>query len=342
MKRLRYLKDKLREDITFVVVPGADSKIKKLRLPKYIIQGTLAVLIVSTITVNTALVYYFINNKRLSTENGQLSMQMIDQKDRIVRLEDLYSSQLKLNDDMKEQAQKVASVYEDRLSELESLETTAITLIAKLNSDHDVNVSVPTSRSFDRTENTENLPDEAIGPLLSENIEDSGELEELLALIEDDEISLLMEQQLDEYSTLISEVENTLDFLECKPDLKPVDGRVTSGFGIRRDPVTGRRSMHKGLDIANSRGTDILASGAGVVTYSGYNGSYGKTIVVSHGYGYKTVYAHNNKNLVEVGDHIEKGQLIGEVGNTGKSTGPHVHFEIHFEGKQIDPAKVIN
>ena len=339
MNRLRYLKDKLREDLTFMVVPGADSQLKKLRLPRFIIQGALAFVIVSTITVNTALVYYFINNKRLSTENGQLSMQMIDQKDRITRLEDLYSSQLKLNDDMKEQAQKVASVYEERLTEIKSLENTAITLIAKLNADHDVNVSVPTSRSFNRTEN---LPEEAIGPLLSENIEDSGELEELLALIEDDEISLLMEQQLDEYSTLISEVENTLDFLECKPDLKPVDGRVTSGFGIRRDPVSGRRSMHKGLDIANKSGEDILASGAGVVTYSGYNGSYGKTIVVSHGYGYKTVYAHNNKNLVEVGDHVEKGQLIGEVGNTGKSTGPHVHFEIHFEGKQIDPAKVIN
>lgn len=340
MKRLRYLKDKLREDITFVVVPGADSQLKKLRLPKYIIQGALAFVVISTITVNTALVYYFINNKRLSTENGQLSMQMIDQTDRITRLEDLYSSQLKLNEDMKEQAQKVATVYEERLSEIQSLENTAITLIAKLNAEHDVNVSVPTSRSFDRT--AENLPEEAIGPLLTENVEDSGELEELLALIEDDEISLLMEQQLDEYSTLISEVENTLDFLECKPDLKPVEGRVTSGFGIRRDPVSGRRSMHKGLDIANSRGTDILASGAGVVTYAGYNGSYGKTIVVSHGYGYKSVYAHNNKNLVKVGDHVEKGQLIGEVGNTGKSTGPHVHFEIHFEGKQIDPAKVIN
>lgn len=339
MKRLKYLKEKLREDITFVVVPGADSQVKRLRLPKYIIHGAIALVIISTITVNTALVYYFINNQRLSTENGQLSAEMTDQVDRISRLEDLYSSQTKLNKDMKEQAQKVAAVYEERLVELQNLETQAITLIAKLNEENDVNVSIPVSRSFDRTETT---PPEAIGPVQTESFEDSGELDELLALIEDDEISILMDQQLNEYATLIEEVESTLDFLECKPDLKPVDGRVTSGFGLRRDPVSGRRSMHKGLDIASSRGSDILAAGSGVVTYAGYNGSYGKTIIVSHGYGYKTVYAHNNKNLVKVGDSVEKGQLIGEVGNTGKSTGPHVHFEIHFEGKQVDPAKVIN
>lgn len=339
MKHLKDLKKKLREDITFVVVPGAESNMKRLRLPRYIIQGSIALIIVSTITVNTALVYYLINNRKLATENGQLSAEMTDQIDRITRLEDLYSSQKKLNDDMKEQAQKVASVYEERLTELQSLETQAITLIAKLNEENDVNVTMPVSRSFDRTDN---VPPEAIGPVLSESLEDLGELDELLALIEDDEISILMEEQLSEYATLIDEVESTLDFLECKPDLKPVDGRITSGFGLRRDPVTGRRSMHKGLDIASSRGSDILAAGSGVVTYAGYNGSYGKTIVVSHGYGYKTVYAHNNKNLVEVGDSVEKGQLIGEVGNTGKSTGPHVHFEIHFEGKQIDPAKVID
>ncbi len=337
MNRLKYLKEKLREDITFVVVPGAENEVKKLRLPRFIIQGSLILLAISTIAVNSALVYYFIHNKTLQTENGQLSSKMVDQKDRISRLEDLYSSQTELNKDMKEQAQKVAAVYEDRLGELESLETQAITLIAKLNLENDVNVSIPVSRSFNRTENLQ--LDKLSTPISVDD--DSAELDELLALIEDDEISLIMEKQLDEYTQLIDEVENTLDFLECKPDLVPVAGRVTSGFGLRRDPVTGRRGMHKGLDIANERGSEILASGSGVVTYSGYNGSYGKTIVISHGYGYKTVYAHNNKNLVSVGDSVSKGQQIGEVGNTGKSTGPHVHFEIHYEGKQIDPAKII-
>ncbi len=121
MKQLKYLKEKLREDITFVVVPGADSKVKRLRLPKYIIQGALALVIISSITVNTALVYYFISNHKLSTENGQLSAEMTDHVDRITRLEDLYSSQTELNEDMKEQAQKVAAVYEERLDELQTL-----------------------------------------------------------------------------------------------------------------------------------------------------------------------------------------------------------------------------
>jgi len=338
MKRLKDLKEKLREDITFVVVPGADSQVKRLRLPRIIIHGALAFVVIATITVNSALVYYFINSKSLQTENGQLSLKMVDQTDRISRLEDLYSSQTELNQDMKEQAQKVAEVYDRRLIELENVETKAIALIAQLNEANDVNISVPVSRSFDRTENYEL---DGINPIATDST-DSVVLEELIALIDDDEITLVMEEQLNEYTSLIDEVENTLDFLECKPDLKPVFGRVTSGFGLRRDPVTGRRKMHKGLDIANERGTSIVASGSGVVTYSGYNGSYGKTIIISHGYGYKTVYAHNNKNTVEVGDTVEKGQVIGEVGNTGKSTGPHVHFEVHYDGKQIDPAKVIN
>ncbi len=106
---MKGLKEKLREDITFVVVPRADSQVKRLRLPRYIIQGALALVIVSTITVNTALVYYFINNRKLSTENGQLSAEMTDQTDRITRLEDLYSSQTELNENMKEQAQKSRS-----------------------------------------------------------------------------------------------------------------------------------------------------------------------------------------------------------------------------------------
>ncbi|MEA3423030.1 MAG: M23 family metallopeptidase, partial [Bacillota bacterium] len=77
------------------------------------------------------------------------------------------------------------------------------------------------------------------------------------------------------------------------------------------------------------------------VTYSGYNGNYGNMIVISHGYDYETVYAHNNKNAVKVGDRVTKGDLIAYIGTTGRSTGPHVHFEVHFEGKQINPRKTL-
>lgn len=339
MGRLKHLKEKLREDVTFVVVPGAESQLKKIRLPKYILHGALALLLISTVTINSALVYYYINSRKVSLENTQLTNEMADNKDRIARLEELYTSQAKLNEDMKAQAQHVATVYETRLSELENLETQAITLISKLNEDNNVSVHLPVSRSFDRLTDLQSDDTYLYDVQPTEN---SDELDQLLALIEDDDISILMQQQLNEFTSVIDEVENTLDFLECKPDLKPVDGTITSGFGIRRDPVTGRTNMHKGLDIANTRGTEIKAAGSGIVTFSGYNGSYGKIIVISHGYDYKTVYAHNNKNYVSVGDHVDKGEVIGEVGSTGKSTGPHVHFEVHFEGKQIDPTTVIN
>ncbi len=122
----------------------------------------------------------------------------------------------------------------------------------------------------------------------------------------------------------------------------PTNGRITSPFGMRNDPINNKRTMHLGIDIATSLGDPLYAAGNGIVTFSGYSGSYGKIIIISHGYGYKTVYAHNNSNYVKVGQKVEKGQQIGEIGNSGKTTGPHVHFEVHLNGKQINPTKILN
>lgn len=137
-------------------------------------------------------------------------------------------------------------------------------------------------------------------------------------------------------------IKPTRNFAISKPDSLPVMGRVTSRYGIRRDPLEGYQDFHKGLDIAASEGSKIRASGSGIVTYSGKNGTYGNLVIISHGYGYRSLYAHNKKNLVKVGDKVKKGDIIALVGNTGKSTGPHVHFEIHYKGKQINPEVILN
>jgi len=157
-----------------------------------------------------------------------------------------------------------------------------------------------------------------------------------------DEITSLIQSEKNNYDKLIVDVEKQLKFLDSKPNRWPLDGRITSKFGYRIHPISKKRDFHKGIDIANSLNTDIKASGSGIVTYSGWNGGYGKVIIVSHGYGYKSVYAHNNNNLVDVGDRVDKGQVIAKLGNTGKSTGPHLHFEVHYNGDQIDPLKVLN
>lgn len=119
----------------------------------------------------------------------------------------------------------------------------------------------------------------------------------------------------------------------------PTKGWITSYFGMRQIPNGTGRRIHEGLDIAANTGTPILATADGIVARVEYSKSYGKAVVIDHGYGYRTLYAHNSKNLVKRGMRIRRGEKIAEVGNTGVSTGPHVHYELQFNGVPIDPYK---
>ncbi len=125
------------------------------------------------------------------------------------------------------------------------------------------------------------------------------------------------------------------------PSIWPVRGWVSSGFGRRVSPFTGEDMMHGGLDISAPMSTPVKAPAAGIVIASGPEKSLGNVIVVSHGYGFKTLYAHMSKLRVRTGQNVKRGDLIGEVGNTGLSTGPHLHYEIELNGAAVDPLKYI-
>ncbi|WP_176461792.1 M23 family metallopeptidase [Anaeromicrobium sediminis] len=155
-------------------------------------------------------------------------------------------------------------------------------------------------------------------------------------------LSNSMDHKNDNLQKLITDVNDRLEFLKCKPDKWPTYGKITSKFGYRISPLTNRRQFHKGLDIANKTGTNILSAADGIVVFSDRMSGYGNTLIISHGYGYRTVYAHNKSNLVKVGQKVTKGQLIAKMGNTGRSTGPHVHFEVHYNGKRINPIKILS
>lgn len=118
-------------------------------------------------------------------------------------------------------------------------------------------------------------------------------------------------------------------------------GWLSSLYGYRTDPMTGKRVLHDGLDFAGKPGTPISAVAAGIVTWSGPRYSYGNLVEISHGNGYITRYAHNDKNLVAVGEKVEKGEVIAVMGNSGRSTGTHVHFEVLRNGKHLNPKKYI-
>lgn len=121
----------------------------------------------------------------------------------------------------------------------------------------------------------------------------------------------------------------------------PIDGaRLTSGFGMRRHPILGFSLMHKGLDFGAATGTPIQAAGDGTVELAGWNGAYGQYVRIKHGNGYATAYAHMSRLGVKTGQRVRQGQVIGAVGTTGRSTGPHLHYEVMVNGKQVNPAGV--
>jgi len=117
--------------------------------------------------------------------------------------------------------------------------------------------------------------------------------------------------------------------------------KITSSFGVRKHPITGEEYKHTGVDIASPKGSDIFASEEGEVIYSDWLESYGKIIILEHSNGYHSTYAHCSSLLVNVGDTVEKNQVIATVGATGNSTGPHLHFEIRKDGEAIDPVTLI-
>jgi len=157
---------------------------------------------------------------------------------------------------------------------------------------------------------------------------------ELLSVTLDDRYT-----QLDVLAGLLFDAEAQA---EAIPSGRPVaSGWLSSHFGYRNDPFTGEKTWHQGVDFAGKDGTEVIAVASGVVSWSGNRHGYGNMVEVAHGDGLLTRYAHNDENLVEVGDLIRKGETLALMGNTGRSTGPHVHFEVFKHGRAVDPSSYI-
>ncbi|HEX5420294.1 MAG TPA: M23 family metallopeptidase [Gammaproteobacteria bacterium] len=125
---------------------------------------------------------------------------------------------------------------------------------------------------------------------------------------------------------------------EVYPKGRPVTaGYISSRFGKRTDPFTGREGFHKGLDFAGRAGSEVIAVASGIVVWSGTRFGYGQMVEIDHGNGYVTRYAHNSRNIVSVGEKVKRGQVIAQMGETGRATGPNLHFEVLHDGQAVDP-----
>ncbi len=177
-------------------------------------------------------------------------------------------------------------------------------------------------------------PQDVAGQQSTELTDFMGMLDELIVELDDREYklnvleSMLMDRKLRE---------------RVMPSGRPVEsGWLSSKFGKRTDPFTGKQEQHNGVDFAGKEGADVVAVGDGVVSWAGKRSGFGNMVEITHGSGYVTRYGHNRESLVAVGDTVKKGQLIALMGSTGRSTGPHVHFEVLHNGKTVDPGKYIN
>ena len=155
-----------------------------------------------------------------------------------------------------------------------------------------------------------------------------------------------LSEQLDSREQQLSILEDVLMSKQIKKETRPsgrpiIKGWTSSYYGKRTDPFTGKLEMHKGMDFAGREGSDVVAVSSGVVTWASSRYGYGNLIEINHGHGYTTRYGHNAKILVEVGDAVEKGQAISLMGSTGRSTGPHVHFEVLLNNRQVDPLRFV-
>jgi murein DD-endopeptidase MepM/ murein hydrolase activator NlpD len=148
----------------------------------------------------------------------------------------------------------------------------------------------------------------------------------------------LREQSVLDLWETLSEKQNLMNAI---PNIRPARGWITSKFGYRISPFTGRPAMHAGLDFAAAPGSPVYAPADGVVSFAGYDEGYGKMVTIDHGYGYSTRYGHNAQIYVQVGQRVSRWDIIAAVGNTGRSTGPHLHYEVRLNGVPKNPINFI-
>jgi murein DD-endopeptidase MepM/ murein hydrolase activator NlpD len=145
-----------------------------------------------------------------------------------------------------------------------------------------------------------------------------------------------------DYEEILSHLESANEKIRTTPSLRPVSvGFVSSRFGWRMDPISGRRSMHRGVDFSARMGTPVSSTADGVVTYSGVERTYGNVVEVLHGSGFVTRYAHLQRRLVQKGQRVTRGDVVGRVGSTGRSTFSHLHYEIEQHGERVDPLRFV-
>jgi murein DD-endopeptidase MepM/ murein hydrolase activator NlpD len=296
---------------TVLIVPDNSPKTRKLRVPQWVLTRSAVALSVVLLAGVAASVHYFnivgdvTENKILRDENVQLHNDLKRIRERVLHI----SSTL------------------DRVERFDQ-KLRSITLL----SDPERHLAIGPVGAVD----TEDKDSPSAQAMLS------GEAEDPLALRSKlDALSAEAARQEASLQELQAYFDDQKSLLASTPSVWPTHGWVTSDFGHRLDPFTAERIMHKGLDIATQHGALVISPSDGTVIFAGMESGYGKVLVLDHGYGVKTRFAHLSAIDVKVGDRVKRGEKIAAVGNTGRSTGPHLHYEVRVNGMPENPRKFI-
>ena len=304
-----------KDDYTIIVFPGSTASPKRIQLSKKSAKVALISLLVVSLFFGGAGIYFI--NQYLKYQDDQVVLVSLQRQGKIQKTQiDKFSKQVRS--------------FETEMARLESFEKklriiTSFENSPKGNQGH-LGVGGPyglSSHSF--TTSLEKETQSMLDRL-------SGDLGILTSQIKMRQFSF---QELDEY------LKNQKSLLASTPSIWPTRGWVTSAFGYRKSPFTGLPEKHEGLDISARLGSEVRSTADGKVILTGREGGYGNMVEIDHGYGVLTRYGHNSKNLVKVGDKVKRGQVIALIGSTGRSTGPHVHYEVLVNGIPVSPRNYI-
>jgi murein DD-endopeptidase MepM/ murein hydrolase activator NlpD len=303
--------------LTIMIVPDSTSKVRRFRVARATLWAVVSVLALSVGAIVASSLYYCSVIDQLA-ENSRIKKENLALKNKLIFVHKKVAS---------------AQVILDRIQRF----TTKLKTITNLN------------------DSKRHL---ALGPFDTGNtqveIEELGVVDPVvLAISERPQMAIgLLGNRLDELTAEARQREGSIRQLETflrgqksrlasTPSIHPTRGWVTSRFGMRRDPYTGKQTMHRGLDIANQVGVAVVSPARGVITFAGLSGGFGNVIVIDHGYGIRTRYAHLSEIGVRTGIRVNRGDRIGSIGNSGRSTGPHLHYEVEVNGVCENPSNYI-
>jgi murein DD-endopeptidase MepM/ murein hydrolase activator NlpD len=330
MKRNKKRKHLLSNRFTIMIVPNSSKKVIKLSLPHWMSNILVSFFFILILALCSSIGYLFYQQSQIAHYTNIIE----EQKAEIAAL-------MKKNENYLAELTSLQDKTEEVINQLETLNHFKKMIYEKVNK----STNNTMQESLSKIEYYEYSPYESSGGMISyQGGGETFDFDEIAKNLKEtvDLSKYKVDTEFKELKDLDQFIEEITPYLEAYPSILPAKGRITSEMGWRRNPFSSSRSeFHAGIDIAADIGTDVVATGNGTVIYAAYKNGYGYLVIIDHGFGIHTYYAHNSSLLVEEGDNVKRGDIIAKSGSTGYSTGPHVHYEIRLNNVPQDPLEYI-